>query len=139
MRTEFELTREGDDFVARLDPAQANALHEALSYARRGDATDAYLKVLLGADRGVVDGLVQRLSGPRTEPLDVRLRPEELHVVLSALTNAAAHFVTADGLFSQEPFLIRLGFYRENFDALALAIVNAAYRAYEAQADEVTE
>ncbi|MFF7311442.1 hypothetical protein [Streptomyces sp. NPDC008137] len=138
MRTEFELTRDGEDFVARLDPSQARALDEALSYARRADATDAYLRVLLGAGREVVDGLVQRLRGPHSQPFEVRLRPEELHVVLSALTNAAAHFVSAEGRFSQEPFLIRLGFYRENFDALALAIVNAAYRAYEAQADEVT-
>ncbi|GGY16124.1 hypothetical protein [Streptomyces djakartensis] len=139
MRTEFELTRDGDDFVARLDPSQVSALEEALSYARRGDASDAYLRVLLGVGRDVVDGLVHRLRGPHTEPLDIRLRPEELHAALSALTNAAAHFVSADGRFSQEPFLIRLGFYRENFDALALAIVNAAYRAYEVRTDEVTE
>ncbi|GAA2308034.1 hypothetical protein GCM10010234_59760 [Streptomyces hawaiiensis] len=139
MRTEFELTRDGEDFVARLDPSQASALGEALNYARRGNAGDAYLRVLLGAGRDVVDGLVQRLRGPHTEPLDVRLRPEELHVVLSALTNAAAHFVSPDGRFPEEPFLIRLGFFRENFDALALAIVNAAYRAYETGADEVTE
>ncbi|MER7569655.1 hypothetical protein ACGFWE_39605 [Streptomyces sp. NPDC048523] len=139
MRTELELSRDGDDFVARLDASQASALQEALSYARCDHATDAYLSVLLGVGRDVVDGIVARLSGPQTEPFEVRFRPQELHVVLSALTNAATHFVSSEGLFSQEAFLVRLGFYRENFDALALAIGNAAYRAYETEAHEVTE
>ncbi|MCT9109364.1 hypothetical protein ACFWD7_30545 [Streptomyces mirabilis] len=139
MRTELDLSRDGEDFVARLDPSQVRALQEALSYARRDHAEHAYLTVLLGAGRDVVDGIVARLSGPHTEPFDVRFRPEELHVVLSALTNAATHFVSSEGLFSQEAFLVRLGFYRENFDALALAIGNAAYRAYETQVNEVTE
>ncbi|WP_329597318.1 hypothetical protein OIE43_13030 [Streptomyces pseudovenezuelae] len=139
MRTELDLSRDGRDFVVRLDPSQASALQEALSYASRDHVTDAYLGVLLGAGRDVVDGIVARLSGTHTEPFDVRFRPEEVHVVLSALTNAATHFVSSEGLFSQEAFLVRMGFYRENFDALALAIGNAAYRAYETEAHEVTE
>jgi hypothetical protein len=139
VRTKLDLSRDGRDFVARLDPSQASALQEALRYARHGHATDAYLSVLLGADRDMVDGIMARLSRPHTEPFDVRFRPEELHVVLSALTNAATHFVSSEGLFSQEAFLVRLGFYRENFDALAQAIGDAAYRAYETQAHEVTE
>jgi hypothetical protein len=52
-------------------------------------------------------------------------------VVLSALTNAATHFVSRQGLFSEEPFRIRLGYFRENFDALALAINNALCELYE--------
>jgi hypothetical protein len=35
-------------------------------------------------------------------------------------------FVSREGAFLQEPFHIRLGFYRENFDALARCIVEAA-------------
>lgn len=139
MRTEVDLTRDGVDFVARLDPSQASVLHEALSYVRRGDATDAYLTVLLGAGREVVDGILERLRGPRPGPFEVRFRPEELHVVLSALTTAAAHFVSREGLFSQEAFVIRLGLFRQNVDALASAIVNAAHRAYEPRVHEVSE
>jgi hypothetical protein len=139
MRTVTDLTRDGDDFVARLDPSQASTLYEALSYVRRGDVPDAYLTVLLGADRDVVDGILERLRGPRPGPFEVRFRPEELHVVLSALTTTPAHFVSRTGLFSQEAFVVRLGLYRENVDALASAIVNAAHRAYEPRVHEVSE
>ncbi len=131
MDTELELARDGEEFVARLAPSQASALYEALIYARHENATDAYLTVLLGAGRDVVDGLLTRLRDHGAEPLDVRFRPAELHVVLSALTNAATHFVSRQGLFSEEPFHIRLGYFRENFDALALAINNALYQLYE--------
>jgi hypothetical protein len=34
-------------------------------------------------------------------------------------------FVSREGAFLQEPFHIRLGFYRENFDALAYGIAEA--------------
>ncbi|MFJ9720935.1 hypothetical protein ACIRPQ_34210 [Streptomyces sp. NPDC101213] len=131
MDTEFELAQEGEELVVRLAPSQASALYEALVHARHENATDAYLTVLLGAGRDVVDGLLARLRDHGTEPSDVRFRLEELHVVLSALTNAATHFVSRQGLFSEEPFHIRLGHFRENFDALALAINNALYRLYE--------
>jgi hypothetical protein len=131
MNTELELTRDDEEFVARLTPSQASALYQVLIYARHENATDAYLTVLLGADRDVVDGLLARLRDHGTEPLDVRFRPTELHVALSALTNAATHFVSRQGLFSEEPFRIRLGYFRENFDALALAINNALYQLNE--------
>jgi hypothetical protein len=131
MDTDLELTRDGEEFVARLAPSQASALYKALIYARHENVTDAYLTVLLGAGRDVVDGLLARLRDHGGEPLDVRFQPTELHVALSALTNAATHFVSRQGLFSEEPFHIRLGFFRENFDALALAINNALYQFYE--------
>lgn len=45
-------------------------------------------------------------------------------LVHSALTAAPTMFLVRDGAFLQEPFHIRLGFYRENLDALAHAIVH---------------
>ncbi|MFE2513818.1 hypothetical protein [Streptomyces mirabilis] len=44
----------------------------------------------------------------------------------SALTTVPTMFVSREGAFLQEPFHIRLGFYRENFDALAYGIAEAA-------------
>ncbi|MGW5470302.1 hypothetical protein [Streptomyces chartreusis] len=44
-------------------------------------------------------------------------------MVHSALTAAPTMFLVRDGAFLQEPFHIRLGFYRGNLDALAHAIV----------------
>lgn len=139
MDTEFGWRRDGDDLLVRLGPAQAAALREALAYACRDDAGPAYLTVLLGADRDLVDGIARRLDGSGDRPVEVRLRPAELHTALSALTQAATHFVSPAGLFSQEAFLIRLGFYRENFDALARAFADAAFQAYGNAAREVSE
>ncbi|WP_105972313.1 hypothetical protein [Streptomyces geranii] len=119
-------------FGARLLPAEARVLYEALSFCSPTDATDAYLRLLLGAGQAVVDDLLERLGGRHEEPFDIRFRADELHVLLSALTNAATHFVRADGRFDPEAFHIRLGHFRQEFDALALAINNAAYLAYEA-------
>jgi hypothetical protein len=61
----------------------------------------------------------------QTESRDIRFRAEELHVVHSALTTIATMFVSREGAFLQEPFHIRLGFYRENFDALAYGMAEA--------------
>lgn len=126
-----DASESGTSFGARLLPSEAGVLYEALSYYRWTDATAAYLTLLLGAGRDVVDGLLARLVGPHAGPFDVRFRPDELHVLLSALANAATHFVRAGGQFHQEPFHIRLGHFRQEFDALALAINNAAYTAYQ--------
>ncbi|MEU8587919.1 hypothetical protein AB0C59_13120 [Streptomyces sp. NPDC048664] len=129
MRTGLELKADGDGFAARLSPHAAGALREALSYAQA--SSDASLAVLLGSGRAVVEGLLERLRGPHTQPLELRCTPEELHTLLSALTHAPTQFVSPDGLFFQEPFAIRLGFFRENFDALARAISNAVFHAFE--------
>lgn len=129
MRTQLKLTRDGDAFIASLAPSQASAMYEALSYLRQRDSGDTELILLVGAGREAVDALLERLSGPHTEPRDVRLATEELHMVHSALTAAPTMFVERGGLFAQEPFHIRLGFYRENFDALAYAVFRAAAEA----------
>ncbi|QIY72697.1 hypothetical protein HEP84_29730 [Streptomyces sp. RLB1-33] len=126
MRTRIRLVRDGDAFVARLTPSQRAAMYEALSYLRHRDVSDLTLTVLLGTGRETVDALIERLTGGPTESRDIRLRAEELHAVHSALTAAPTMFVSRDGAFIQEPFHIRLGFYRENFDALANGIVEAA-------------
>lgn len=44
-------------------------------------------------------------------------------MVHSALTAAPTMFLERGGLFAEEPFNIRLGFYRENFYALASAVL----------------
>ncbi|MCX4455988.1 hypothetical protein OG585_25670 [Streptomyces sp. NBC_01340] len=126
MRTRFKLTRDGDAFVARLAPSQTAAMREALIYLRHRDHSDLTLTLQLGIGRETVDALIERLSGGHTESRDIRFRAEELHAMHSALTTAATMFVSREGAFLQEPFHIRLGFYRENFDALAYGIVEAA-------------
>ncbi|MEV5470265.1 hypothetical protein AB0N37_32365 [Streptomyces griseoincarnatus] len=129
MRTQLRLTRDGDVFVARLAPSQASAMHEALSCLRERDSGDTALTLLVGAGGAAVDAVLERLAGPHAEARDVRFSVAELHMVHSALTAAPTMFVERGGLFAQEPFHIRTGFYRENFDALASALVQAAGQA----------
>ncbi|MFI7409354.1 hypothetical protein ACIBU0_11880 [Streptomyces sp. NPDC049627] len=129
MRTQLKVTRDGDAFIARLTPRQVSAMYEALSFLRDPDRGDTELTLLIGAGREAVDALLERLAGRHTESRDFRLTLEELHMVHSALTAAPTMFCERGGLFAQEPFHIRLGFYRENFDALAYAVVRAAAEA----------
>ena len=129
MRTQLKLTRDDDAFIARLTPRQVSAMYEALSHLRGRDNGDTELTLLVGAGREAVDALLERLAGRHTESRDVRLTLEELHMVHSALTAAPTMFVERGGLFAQEPFHVRLGFYRENFDDLASAVVRAAAEA----------
>ncbi|MFE6625118.1 hypothetical protein [Streptomyces sp. NPDC057740] len=129
MRTQLKVTRDGDAFIARLTPRQASAMYEALSYLSERNQGDTELTLLVGADREAVDALVERLIGRHTESRDFRLTMAELHMVHSALTAAPTMFTGREGLFAQEPFHIRLGFYRENFDALASALLRAAVEA----------
>ncbi|MFE4749370.1 hypothetical protein ACFRIB_03615 [Streptomyces mirabilis] len=126
MRTRLRLTRDGDAFVARLAPSQTAAMREALIYLRHRDDSDLTLTLQLGIGRETVDALIERLSGGHTESRDIRFRAEELHAVHSALTTVPTKFVSREGAFTEEPFHIQLGFYRENFDALARGIVEAA-------------
>ncbi len=127
LRTQLKLTRDGDAFIARLAPSQVAAMYEALSHL--SGYGDTELTLLVGSGREAVDALVERLAGRRTESCDFRLTMEELHMAISALTAAPAMFVERGGLFAEEPFHIRLGFYRENFYALAQAVVRAAAEA----------
>ncbi|MEU0170695.1 hypothetical protein ABZ214_35480 [Streptomyces iakyrus] len=129
MRTQLKLTRDGDAFIARLAPSQVAAMYEALSYLRGRDRGDTELILLVGAGREAVDALLERLAGPHKESRDFRLALEELHVLHSALCATPTLFLERSGLFAEEPFNIRLGFYRENFDALAQAVVRAAAEA----------
>jgi hypothetical protein len=125
----MKVTRDGDAFIARLTPRQVSAIYEALSYLRDRDCGDTELALLVGAGREAVDALVERLVGRHTESRDFRLTMEELHMMHSALTAAPTMFTGRGGVFAEEPFHIRLGFYRENFDALAYAVVRAAAQA----------
>ncbi|MFJ7019390.1 hypothetical protein ACIQUW_13665 [Streptomyces sp. NPDC101117] len=129
MRIQVRMTRDGDAFIARFAPRQVSAMYEALSHLRGHDYGDTELTLLTGAGREAVDALVERLAGRHTESRDFRLTVEELHMVHSALTAVPTRFVERGGLFAQEPFHIRTGFYRENFDALASALVQAVRQA----------
>jgi hypothetical protein len=129
LRTQLKLTRDGDAFIARLTPRQAAAMYEALSCLRERDRGDTELTLLVGAGREAVDALVERLAGRHTESRDFRLTMEELHMVHSALTATPTLFLERSGLFAEEPFNIRLGFYRENFYALAHAVLQAVAEA----------
>ncbi|MEV4335996.1 hypothetical protein [Streptomyces sp. NPDC049590] len=91
-----------------------------LKLTRDGDAF-----LLLGAGREAVDALLERLAGPDTVSRDVRLTPRELHMVHSALTAAPTMFLVPGGVFAEEPFHIRPGFYRADFDTLAHAVAQA--------------
>ncbi|MGW0760203.1 hypothetical protein ACWD1Y_27625 [Streptomyces sp. NPDC002814] len=125
METDFELTRDGEEFVARLTRDQALAMHEALIFLRHRDVSADILALRLGADPKAVDSIVERLRVGDAESVEVRFQWGELHVVHSALTSVATMFMSR-GRVLQEPFHIRLGFFRENLDALALSLVNAA-------------
>ncbi|MFI2720487.1 hypothetical protein ACH5AI_29805 [Streptomyces collinus] len=129
MRTQLKLTRDGDAFIVRLTPRQIAAMYEALSCLRERDYGDTELTLLVGSGREAVDALVERLAGRHTESRDLRLTMEELHMMYSALTAVPALFVERGGLFAEEPFNIRLGFYRENFYALAQAVLQAVAEA----------
>jgi hypothetical protein len=129
MRTQLKMTRDGDAFIARLAPRQVSAMYEALSLLCEQNYGDTELTLLVGAGREMVDALVERLAGRHTESRDIRLTLGELHMVHSALTAAPTMFLERSGLFAEEPFNIRLGFYRENFYALASAVVRAAAQA----------
>ncbi|MFF6953652.1 hypothetical protein ACFZAD_34080 [Streptomyces iakyrus] len=129
MRTQLKLTRDGDVFIARLAPSQASAMYEALSCLRERDRGDTELTLLVGAGREAVDALLERLAGPHKESRDFRLALEELHVLHSALCATPTLFLERGGLFAEEPFNIRLGFYRENFYALAHAVLQAVAEA----------
>jgi hypothetical protein len=126
LRTQLKLTRDGDAFIARLAPSQVSGMYEALSFLRDRDFDDTVLTLLVGGGREAVDAVLARLSGRHTESRDVRFTTQELHMVHSALTAVPTMFLERGGAFLQEPFHIRLGFYRENSDALARAVVRAA-------------
>jgi hypothetical protein len=130
LRTQLKLTRDGDAFIVRLTPRQVAAMYEALSHLSSGGYYgDTELTLLVGAGREPVEALVARLAGRHTESRDFRLTIEELHMVHSALTAAPTMFLERGGLFAEEPFNIRLGFYRENFYALASAVQRAVAEA----------
>ncbi|MFI7140534.1 hypothetical protein ACIBQ5_23165 [Streptomyces massasporeus] len=129
MRTQLKPTRDGEAFIVRLAPRQVAAMYEALSHLSEQDYGDTELTLLVGAGREAVDALVERLAGRQTESRDFRLTMEELHMVHSALTTAPVLFVERGGVFAEEPFHIRLGFYRENFYALARAVLQAVAEA----------
>ncbi|MCM2513523.1 hypothetical protein NC658_09645 [Streptomyces griseoincarnatus] len=126
MRTQLRLTRDGDALVARLAPSQASAMYEALSHVRERELGDTELALLVGADRDTVGRLTDRLAGPHVESADFRFTVGELHMVHSALTSVPTMFLVRGGAFTEEPFHIRTGFYRENFDALAHGLLEAA-------------
>ena len=125
----MKVTRDGDAFIARLAPRQISAMYEALSYLSDRGRGDTELALLVGAGRETVDALVERLAVRHTESRDIRFTMEELHTVHSALTAVPLMFTGREGAFLEEPFSIRLGFYRENFNALAYAVVRAAAEA----------
>ncbi|MFJ9720936.1 hypothetical protein ACIRPQ_34215 [Streptomyces sp. NPDC101213] len=124
MRTRIRLTRDGEAFLTRLTPAQAEACHQALAflYDRIPGATAR--AVQLGTNPKAVDSLTERLAGEHRQSFELRLTLDELHILHSALT-ATAVMLLEHGAFSHEKFHRRTAFYRENFDALARGIVEA--------------
>ncbi|MEU5308896.1 hypothetical protein [Streptomyces sp. NPDC021562] len=128
MRARLRLTREGDAFVARVTPAQAEAFHRALTFLRARVPGDAALVVRLGAGPATVDALAGRFAHRPETSFELRLSLAELHVLHSAMT-ASAVVLLERGMFSEEAFHRELAFYRENFDALAQGIAEAVAEA----------
>ncbi|MFC4504170.1 MULTISPECIES: hypothetical protein [Streptomyces] len=128
MRSRLRITRDGDAFLARLAPSQAEAAHRALTVLLNSGTGPATLAVRLGASPEAVGTLVERLGGERECSIELRLTVGELHTLHSALTAAATLFLS-DGRSSEEEFHRQTTFYRENFDALALGITEAAAEA----------
>ncbi|GHA84503.1 hypothetical protein ACIQRS_30445 [Streptomyces termitum] len=128
MRTRIKLTRAGEAFQGRLTAAQTDLMCEALRTLDGWASTDEALAVQLGADREEVDRLYDRLKGDHTTTREFTLTSRELHVIHAALTAVAPMFRTNGG-FSEEAFYDRIGFFRENADAMASSIVSAVSEA----------
>jgi hypothetical protein len=125
MRSSIGLTHDGEAFLARFTPAQAEACHRALSFLYYRNPGVTARGVQLGTDPKAVGSLTEHLAGEHKKSFELRLTLHELHVLHSALTATAVMFLER-GAFSQEEFYRRTTFYRENFDALARGIVEAA-------------
>ncbi|MDO0936697.1 hypothetical protein QQY66_35150 [Streptomyces sp. DG2A-72] len=125
MRSRLQLIPDGEAFVARITPAQAEAYHQALAFLRGRNLGNTALVVQLGAGPEAVDTLADRFEGAHETSFELRLTIKELHILHSAMTAVAVMFLER-GMFSEENFHRELTFYRENFDALALGIVEAA-------------
>ncbi|MCZ4101213.1 hypothetical protein G3I60_10700 [Streptomyces sp. SID13666] len=66
-----------------------------------------------------------RLAGDHKATRDYVLDLRELHAIHAALTAAATVFLIDRTYFAAENFHVKLSFHRENFDALALSLVQA--------------
>ncbi|MGZ9935097.1 hypothetical protein ACXNSR_35080 [Streptomyces sp. NC-S4] len=129
MRRQIRLIRDGDGFTARIAPSQAEAMREALELMAGREFTEEARLIQLGADREGLVRLRTRLLVVRDRTTDVRLAAHDLHVLHGALTACATMFLDGHIPFSEEAFYRRTGFFRENFDGLALGIVEAASEA----------
>ncbi|MEH0418439.1 hypothetical protein [Streptomyces sp. B21-083] len=118
------MTRDGEALLARLTrprPRHATGRPPFCTTGIQGQRPG----VQFGADPKAVGSLTERLAGEHKESFELRLTLHELHILHSALT-ATAVMCVERGAFSQEEFYRRTTFYRENFDALARGIVEAA-------------
>lgn len=125
MRTRISLTRDGDAYRVRLTWPQADAMVGALTLLAEQHFSDAAVALQLGMDRDEVATLVDKLAGDHRTTREYVLDPRELHAVHAALTAAATMFLVSSTYFSAENFHVKLSFHRENFDALALSLVQA--------------
>jgi hypothetical protein len=125
MRSRLRLVRDGEAFLARITPAQAEAFHRALTFLRDRNPGGTALGVQLGAGAEAVEALAGRFAGEHESSLELRLTLGELHILHSAMTASAVMFLE-QGMFSEEDFHRELTFFRENFDSLARGIVEAA-------------
>ncbi|WP_256104087.1 hypothetical protein [Streptomyces sp. ODS05-4] len=126
MRAQVRVTPDGDDFIVRLASSQALVAGSVLEALRSASRTDAALMVRVGFGHAEVEALIRRLRALRGAPEDLRLRPEELHALHSALLAAPTLFLVKGRHFSEEPFHNMVGVFRENVDALALHLAEAA-------------
>ncbi|MCZ4119988.1 hypothetical protein [Streptomyces sp. H39-S7] len=125
MRTRISLTREGEAYRVRLTWPQSDAMVNALALLAEQYFSDAALTVQLGMGRDGVGVLVDKLAGDHRTTREYVLDLRELHAVHAALTAAATMFLISSTYFSAENFHVKLGFHRENLDALALSLVQA--------------
>jgi sulfur transfer complex TusBCD TusB component (DsrH family) len=112
----------GEDVVnLRLTAPQRAAAQYVLEFLQGLPIVDLGFEVLVGAPRGEVAQLEERL---RTAVLDdgVVFSLAELHVLHSALVSAVNQYL------SEEDFYTRLGFFRENIAAFARELVRALTR-----------
>ncbi|KOV73158.1 hypothetical protein ADL01_19050 [Streptomyces sp. NRRL WC-3618] len=134
MRLRVQFTRDGEEFIARVRPYQADVIHRALtvflddgSDGDDGQDRDTALAVRLGASRETVQALAGHFAIGWTESRELRLTVDELHLLHSALTGAPVLFLER-GLFSEKAFHEATDSYREHFDELALNFANYPHR-----------
>lgn len=105
----------GDEVAIRLTPAQNDLIGECLLLAAELSCP-ADISLYIGASPEEIKEVRSRLGGAQDRTTESVFSIRQLHIVYATLGHALI------ALPSGEEFHIRIGFYRENAQGLALAL-----------------